>query len=56
MESILQSPKSLLTRRTSRSKSIPPALVINPHPTGGVVASTSSQNNVPSSKSKGNNI
>ena len=33
MESILQSPKSLLTRRTSRSKSIPPALVINPNPT-----------------------
>lgn len=32
MESILQSPKSLLTRRTSRSKSIPPALVINPNP------------------------
>lgn len=33
VESMLQSPKSLLTRRTSRSKSIPPALVINPNPT-----------------------
>lgn len=30
---MLQSPKSLLVRRTSRSKSIPPALVINPSPT-----------------------
>lgn len=30
---MLQFPKSLLVRRTSRSKSIPPALVINPSPT-----------------------
>ena len=46
MESILQSPKSLLTRRISRSKSIPPALVINPNPTGTTVTSSSSSSQI----------